>query len=787
MTALHQKLLRDLSRLRGQILAVALVVACGVATVVTTRTAYDSLRTSQDAYYADFRFGDVFAHAKRAPESLASRIASIPGVARVQTRVVFDVTLDVPGLDEPATGHLASIPDRGAPLVNALYLRQGRVPDPARRDEVVVSEAFARANGLRTGERIGAILGGRWQRLEIVGIALCPEFVYEIRESDLFPDNRRFGVLWMARDSMAPAFDMDGAFNDVSLSLSPGAVEADVIDRLDRLLERFGGLGAYGRRDQTSNRFVSDELEQNRVSGTLLPAILLGVAMFLLHVVLSRLVATQREQIGILKAFGYSNASVAVHYLEFALVSVLIGVVLGLAVGYWLGALVNRMYVQFYRFPFLHYEAGITVALLASGVSCVAAVLGALGAVRRAAWLPPAEAMRPEAPARFRAGTLERFGLRRLLTPGARMIARNVSRRPWRALLSVLGIALAVAMLMVGRFFVDSIRRIGDAHFHVAHREDATVVFDEALPAAALHDVAHLPGVVRTEGFRVVPARLRFEHRSRRTALVGLEPNAELRRIVGADLRAISAPPSGVLITKKLGDVLGVEAGDRVTVEVLEGSRPVRDVTVVGLVDELLGLAAYMDLDALHELMRESDTLSGASISVDSLAAPRLYSALKRTPAVAAMMNRRAGLASFETTLAQNLGIFTTLLAVFASILAFAMVYNVSRIALSERKRELASLRVLGFTRREVAFFLLGEQAILTLVAIPVGLLLGYQVCGLLTLAYQLESFRLPLVVTPQTRAFALGVVAVAAVVSSLLVRRTLDRIDLVAALKSRE
>jgi len=785
--ALDRKLWRDLWHLRGQALAIALVVACGVATVVTARVGYESLLVSQSDYYARYRFADVFAQLERAPEALRGELAAIPGVAAAETRVVAEVTLDVPGLPEPATGRLVSVPERRVPVLNDVHLRRGRWIEPGRRDEVIASEAFVEANGLEVGDRIGAVLNGRWQALRIVGVGLSPEYVYELQGTNLFPDNRRFGVLWMSREALGPAFQMDGAFDDVALRLLPGASEEEVIARVDRLLQRWGGLGAYGRDDQISHRFLSDEIRQNRVFGTVLPAIFLGVAAFLLHIVLSRLVATQREQIAVLKAFGYGPLRIGAHYLELALVCVAVGSLCGVALGLWWAAEINRLYGQFYRFPVLSYAPSATVVAIAIGVSGLAAVGGASTAVRRVLRLPAAEAMRPEAPARFRPGWLERSGAAARLPASARMIWRNLVRRPGRAALSVLGIALAVAILIVGHYFVDAIEYLGEVQFRLVQREDLTVFFHDPRPARARYELAALPGVLRAEPFRVVAARLRHGHVERRIPVFGLATDAELRRIVGADLAALPVPAEGVVLTSKLAEILGVGPGDELTIEVLEGERLVRAVRVAGLADELIGLSAYMSAGALHRLLREDATLSGAFLRVDARAAPQVYAELKRMPAVAGATTRMAALQGFEDTLAKSLGVFTTVLVTFAAVIAAAMVYNAARIALSERGRELASLRVLGFTRGEVALLLLGEQALLTMAAIPLGFWIGYRLCAALAAAYQWELFRMPLVVSERTFAFALLVVAAAAAASSLAVRRRLDRFDLVEVLKTRE
>lgn len=780
-------LLRDLGHMRGQVLAVALVVACGVATYVTMRSSYESLVASQSTYYTRYRFAEVFTQVKRAPEALVAEIAAIRGVAAVQTRVVHEVTLDVAGLDEPATGRLVSIPERRRPMLNDLFIRRGRYVEPGQRGEVLISEAFSEANKLDVGDQIIAVINGRRESLRIVGVALSPEYVNEIRGPETFPDNRRFGVLWMSREALGPAFDMEGAFNDLSLSLVPGVNPAIVIDRLDVILERYGGLGAHDRRDQLSHRFLSDEIEQDRITGIIIPSIFLGIAAFLIHIVLSRLVSTQRSQIAVLKAFGYGSVTVGVHYLKFALAAVLAGTASGAALGIWWGSALADLYKQFFRFPELEFHLAPDTVGLAVLISGGSAILGAMSAVRRVAALPPAEAMRPEAPPRFKPGVFERAGLQRMLSPAARMILRNIERRPLRAALSVLGIALAVSILVVGRYFFDALDYIIEVQFRTIQREDVAVTFNNPRASGAKYDLANLPGVLSSEPFRAVPARLRFEHRSRRTGLLGLSPASELRRPMGRDLQPVDLPPDGLVLGVKLAQVLGASAGDVVTVEVLEGARPVARIPVVRLVDDLVGLSAYMDARALNRLMREGGTISGGYLCVDSLSSAHLYSLLKSTPAVAGVAIREAMLESFMETVAESLLISTTFLIGFACIIALGMVYSGARIALSERGNELASLRVLGFTRREVALLLLGEQALLTAAAMPIGFLLGFGICVLTAGLMNTELYRIPVVVSNNTYGFAFLVVATAAVLSGLLVLRRLYGLDLIAVLKSRE
>jgi putative ABC transport system permease protein len=786
-TPLNKILWRDLWHLRGQVIAAALVVACGVMVQVSMRSAYISLQDAQANYYNDYRFADVFAQLKRAPESLAEEIRALPGVAQVRTRVVADVTLDVPGLAEPASGRLVAIPERQGPMLNDLYLRRGRYIDAAHPDEVLLSEVFAEANKLDVGDKLGAILNGRWRELTVVGIALSPEYIYEVGQGMLFPDNKRFGVLWMGREALASAFSMEGAFNDVSLTLTRGAESAEVISRLDQLLLRYGGLSAYGRKDQLSSRFLNDELGEIEISATYIPAIFLAVAVFLIYIVLSRLVVMQRTQIGLLKAFGYSNLSVGLHYLKFALVTVLAGLLPGLLLGIYLGEKVTNIYREYFHFPQLPLVISPDVLAWAALVSLFAACAGAIAAVRRVSALAPAEAMRPEAPANFRAGLMEKSGLVHWLPASLRMILRNLSRKMWKAFLSVLGIGLAIGVMVVARFIFDAVDHMMVVQFDLVQRDDVTVLFHEPRGAGAVYEIRQLPGVLLAEPFRAVPVRLRHEHRSKQVEVTGLSSGSELRQIVDSQLHSIALPPDGLLLTKKLAQMLGVTTGDTITLEVLEGGRQVREISVAGLSDELIGISAYMDAQALARLLREDNLISGVYLRVDPKYADQLYTRLKRMPAVSGVAIRGAMISSVKDIIDRTFNMVSIIEMLFGAIIIVGMVYNSVRIALSERGNELASLRVLGFTQREVMVLLLGEQALLTLCAIPVGLLIGYGMCAALVPAFDRELFRLPLVFGAQTFIYPVIATLISAILSALLVARRLKQLDLIAVLKTRE
>lgn len=787
LTPLRRKALRDALHLRGQLAAVVLVVASGVALFVTLRSMNGYLLASRDGYYASHRFPDVFAQVERAPERVAERVRELPGVAAVETRVVGEVLLRVPGLAEPATGRLVSIPPLPRPMLGALHLRSGRWPAPGADDEVVASDAFARANRLRVGDRLGAVVQGRWRSLRIAGTAISPEYVYEIRAGDIFPDNRRFGVLWMARPALAAALDREGAFDDLALTLAPGASEREVIARLDRLLARHGGRGAYGRDQHVSHRFLSDEIAETRVTSVLLPAIFLGVTAFLLHLVMSRLVALQRDQIAVLKAFGYGDGAIARHYLELALLPVGAGAALGTGTGVWLAGALAGVYARFFQFPAATSVAD--PAILAAGVLVAggAALLGALGAVRRAVALPPAEAMHPEAPPRFRTSRLERGALGRHLPLPARIVLRHLHRRPLKAALGVFGTALAVAIVLAGAALWSAVAVMEEIHFERVQRQDVLVSLRDALAPAAVAGLAHLPGVVRVEPFRAVPVEVRNGHRHRRVVALVLPPDGQLWRVVDRRGRVRPLPLSGALLTRELAAVLGVGPGEPVTVAVLEGRRRTLAVPVAATADEMLGLTVYLDPGTARRLLGDGERSNGALIASDGEGEGALLARLAELPVVTGLAVRRSMLASFQATLAESFTISLGSLLAFACVIAGGIVYNGARVALSERGRELASLRVLGFGRGEVTHMLLGEQAALLLAALPLGVALGFGLVALVALRFATELYRMPLVLPLPAVVFACGVVVAAAVGSGALVRRRVRRLDLVAVLKTRE
>ncbi len=787
MTALDLKLVRDLWRMRGQALAIALVLAAATATFVLSMGVHRSLTETRDAYYERNAFADVFAEMTRAPRAVLPQIAAIAGVKRVEGTIRQFATLDFPDRVEPVRALINSVDEHGRTRLNRIKLRQGRLPQAGAADEVVVDEVFAKANGLDIGDRVDALIYGRKQSLRIVGTGLAPNYIYAMAPGDLIPDDRRFGILWMGEKALEAATDRTEAINALSLTLERGAAQAEVIRKVDSLLDRYGGTGAYGREDQLSNTFLDNELMQLEALTRVIPPIFLLVSTFLVYIVLGRMIRTERTQIGLVKAFGYSDWAIGWHYLKFALAIAVLATILGSFAGTWMGQGMTRLYAQYYRFPFLYYEIAPSVFLGAAGLSIGAAALGALGGVREAVRLNPAVAMSPPPPPVYRAGLVERLGAWGGFTATGNMIARHIARWPWRSAVTVLGVALSMGLLFATMQFVDSSKVMLDSYFYRAQRQDLTVTFIEPRNEDVLFELSQLRGVLRAEPIRAVPVKIGRGNRTERSAIESAPAGATLTARIDADGREIELPPAGLMMSRQLADKLGARAGDRVLVEMLGGRRTTIYLPVAAVIDEFIGERVYASEATMDRIARDAAPAGSALLRIDSSQRRRILTELKAMPEVLGVTERSAAMGKFEDMIDENINTMLAFYISFASAIAVGVVYNSARILFSERVHELATLRVLGYYRSEVGVVLLGELAVLVLAAVPVGCVIGNWLARLMTAMFSSDLFRLPFAPSPASYGYSALVVLGAASLTALLVARRVLELDMVRVLKARE
>jgi putative ABC transport system permease protein len=786
VSALGTKRRRDLWRLKGQVATIALVLACGVMAMLMLRSTWRSLIAARDDYYAEQRFADVFARIERAPDHVAADLEHLPGVARAYPRLVEEVMVPLPDIDDPITGRIVSIPDDGVPPLNGLHLRTGRLPRPGVADEAVLLEQFAEAHGLGPGSVLPAVMAGRLHHLRVVGVAMSPEYVLALSGTD-FSESDRFAVLWMLRGTIAPVFRMEGAFDDVALRLEPGARLPAVLAAVDRVLARWGGFHAVGRDRQASNYALTGELDNLKNLALIIPTIFLAVAAFLVNVVVSRLVFLERTQIAVLKAIGYSDRRVGLHYLGLVALIVAIGAVLGVVLGNWAGRWMTGMFTDFYRFPTAIYHLDPSLVAGTVAVGLAAATIGALASVHRVVRLPPAQAMRPPTPLSYRRTLVERLGIGRLLGPSALMVIRELQRRPLRLVLSTAGISMGVAIFILGRFSWDSFDRIFDDAFQREHREDLAVSLASPQPARVVRELASLPGVLAAEGERAVAVRFRAGSRWRDGAILGEPAPSDLRTLLDGGRRAIALPAEGVIVTDKLAEVLGVRPGDTIEVEVFEGEFPTKPMPIAGVVAEPFGLQGHARAAWVSAWLGEEPRVTSVLLQVDPLWIDDVRRRLKEVPQVIGVSSPAQMIERFRAQMGDSMAVITLILGLSAAAIAIGVVYNNARVALSLRARDLATLRVLGFSRREISSILLGELAVQIVLGVPLGLVLGRWWAGAYAGAIDQEMIRFPLYIAPSTYGAAAAIALAAGGLSALLVRRQLDRLDLVEVLKSAE
>jgi putative ABC transport system permease protein len=787
MPALTMKLLRDCFRLSGLILASALVLGAGIALYVMASGTLDSLTATRAAYYERQGLADVSAIARRVPQSTLPEIAGIPGVARAEGRVTGTGRITVKGFAEPVNAILHSLPDDGRKGLNAVALVQGRLPDPTRTDEVLVNTAFARVHGLKSRDVLPIVVRGMEMRAMIVGTAEAPDHVYTLAPGSLTNDDRRLAIVWLPRRALEGPMDQLGAFNEALLTLLPGTEPRAVIAHLDRILKPWGGTGAIARADTLSDRFLTSEMDQLGTMARILPPMFLAVAAFLIAVMIGRLIATQREQIGLLKAFGFTDGEVARHYAGLALLVAALGVSLGGLGGALLGRGITTIYAHFYQFPLLLFRIAPETYVTAALIGGLAALLGAAWPILSAARLSPATAMSPPAPPSYVGRASEALSRLRFLDSPGLMLLRHLFSRPWRAALGAIGIGLAAGLAIVASFNVDAIGKMLDVTFNQAARQQATLVLAEVRASPALDEIRGLPGVIRAEPYRAVPARLVHGQRSWREAVTGVPGDGHLYRLIDTDLKPVAVPPRGILLSQTLADKLGASVGSLIRVEILDGRQPVLTLRVSQVVKTYQGTPAFMDLHSLNEALEDTSALNGAWISFDPAAKEALIHAVEERPMIAGMSLRSAVIGNFREQVEQNLAVFRLYSLAIASVIVIGVVYNNGRLAYSEQVRDLATMRVLGYGPASVGFILVGELLLLALFAIPIGILSGLGLAAWLARAFSSDIYSIPFVVAPATIAMSLAVMLAAAIVTSFLMMGRVRRLDLVRVLKGRE
>ncbi|MEK2643858.1 ABC transporter permease [Bdellovibrio sp. BCCA] len=785
MKALSRKLLRDLKTLRIQIITMAILVACGVTVLVASWSAYTSLRETQHSYYEQYQFADLFADVVRAPQSLIKSIRNIDGVDIAEGRLVEDALLDIPGQKEPALGRFISYSPNS--LINKIYLRQGRWPEKSSTIEVLVHESFAKAHHLNPGNSFFVSLKGQKRRLQVSGIGLSPEYVYALSPVALFPDDLHFGVLWMLHEDLERLSDMQGAFNSLVVKVTPGASLERSQKSLDILLAPYGSVGSYDRSRQISHLFVQDEIRQQKSMSSVVPGIFIVVAAFILHTVMSRLIGLQRTQIAALKSLGYSSRELIIYYWKLVTIILLLGILPSILFAQGIGEWYAVLYERYFRFPQISFSLSRQAILLGIVAGLVPGWLASSFSLLEVFALNPAEAMRPPTPSRFHRSFLEKEGLIASRKTQVKIILRNILSRPWRSFLSILGICASTAILVNGSFWSDIIDFVIQRQFQESQREDLEINFNHPRKLDVLSEIERIPGIFMVEGVRSIPVRLHFKNFKKDSVIASPDGVSTLRRILNRQGEPIKFKDGQVLLSAYFQKKFGLQEGDTVTFELADKSHPDFSAVVGGFVDDIVGSSIYATRTDLHHWISETPSISSVYARMDPGMAEQIYIRLKQFPEVASVTVKRLLFESFNATLSGMILTFTMILVAFAITISGAVLFNMSRINLSEKAWELASMRIMGFKTPEVFRILYLEMGIQVCLALPPGLFLGYGLSYLSTKWIHTDTFNFPLVIDIKTYALAVTVIVLTYFLTGWFLLTKVRSLSMTEALKARE
>jgi putative ABC transport system permease protein len=790
LNVLNRKLFRTLYRSRGQAIAVAMVVMCGTASFISVLSALRNLQLTRDTYYSQYRFADFEILLERAPETAVFKVEEIPGVRQARGRIVQDVTIDFPGEDEPRFGRIISMPDHRAAVINDIAMISGRYFEPGGSNEVILSDRFAKENGLEIGDRLNVKLETREYPLRIVGLALSPEYIYVIRNlQELLPNPRKFGIMWVSESFAESALDMTAARNNIVGSVD-NLNDLDIIlDQAQQLLNPYGVFATVRKDQQISNRFVEDEIRGLTITARIVPTTFLGISALIILVLLNRMVRKERTEIGLLKAYGYTDLAVAWYYLKFALTLAIAGCLGGFLVGQFFANQMIKIYVDIYQFPLLKARIYPDILSRSMGIAIAFAALGAFMAARTAARIHPAESMRPESPRAGHKTWIENMRVLWLrLSFSSKMIVRNISRNKFRAGLNVFGVMVSCGLLIMGFFTMDALDFMLDYQFSATQREDVKVSFYRELGKGALYDIQRMDHVTRAEPLLQYPFTVRAGWREKDVPVIGLPRNAQLQVLTDSKHRPVDIGEQGLIVSDRLARELGVAVGDLVELKPLMGrvTKP-KNVIVTKIVAQYLGMSAYMNLDALSRVLDEPFAANAVLVRTDTGKEDALSYLLKDVPAIASVDIKMESYYNLVNTLSKNMAVMNTMLVFFSGVIAFSIIYNVTTVALAERQRELASLRVLGFTRAEVGSILYNENFILGFIGIVLGIPFGIALSLILVQFYDNDLYRLPFHIDRRTYLVAVGATIFFVALANLAVRRKIATLDLVEVLKARE
>jgi len=779
---LHHKLWRDVRRQRAQFIAITITIFLGVTIFGAT---YDSFRNLQASYAAtatDFRFANLTT-AGGDVATIATEAAATPGVESAEVRSVADIPFNVGGVK--LLGRIIGVPAGEQPTVNQLSVLEGIYLAPGSGD-VLVEKHMADHFDLSPGDLFDIRMSGRWQAVTVAGVVASPEYIWPARDrQELITSADNFGVIFAANAEVALA--TDGSPNEATIYFTGGGEDDALSNDLAAMARSHGAISTYTRAEQASNAGLTEDLKGFEEMAVFFPLMFLLAAAMAAYVMISRVVHSQRPQIGVLLANGFTRRQVRRHYLGYGLVPGLLGSIPGAVAGILLARLITEMYTGMLSIPVTlvqFYPATLIGAVL---FGLVASLLAALAPALVASRVMPATAMRGETPSGGgRRSTVERlFPPIRRVPVGWRMAIRGVGRNPRRTVYTIVGVVLSLMLVLVSWGMIDTVQHLMDRQFVEIQQEDATVYFGEAAGAADVAALAEIDGVAAVEPALTLPVSLGSdgEHHYE-TALLVLADDTEMHRFLTTDGNWISLPRSGLVLGQATQNLLDVAVGSKVAMTIA-GVGVVQE-EIVAFVDEPLGTMAYMSRGRAESLTGDVLPATSALVTYEpGTDAAELRRTLTELPAVAAFEDANALYAVVQKYMVLFYG-FVGIMLVFGAAMAFALIFNAMSVNIAERTREVATLLAVGTDRRSISRYIAAENLLVAALGIPIGLVVGYFAAKSALASFSSDLMALDLYIRPTTFALAAAAILLVALISQWPGLRAIRRINIPKIIKER-
>jgi putative ABC transport system permease protein len=779
---IHKKVLRDISRSKGPFAAAVVIVFLGVALFGATYASYKNLQKSYDYSYDRLNFADAVIQVEAAPENVSAIVAGLEGVRGAYGRIQIELPVDLLGKDVRVVGRLISIPRDSHPPINDLKITEGAYPSSPGNLGLVESN-FAAYHSLKSGDSVTVRFPGEDVNVSLSGVAISPEYIWAARSmTEVFPNHENFGVFFLPFDILDGRIYPNGTVNQVAVLLDKGLNEEE---RASTLAAVAGALAPYKvmevveRDEQTSYALLKIDIEGFQELAFLFPMLFLTVAAIVLYMSLSRTVAAQRPQIGVMRAMGYGSRAVAMHYLEYAILATLVGSVLGVLAGHLLSGVMTQLYVGILGLPFLLMEPAWEVLPAGVAVSLLFGVLGAAIPAIAASRVRPAVAMRGQRP--ISGGG--RLGLRRRGGKSLRKLPlRNVARNKRRSIFTALSLALAVALILTSVGFVDSVDEIISYQFGSVEAYDAKVEFVSPVPESQEQTVGAVEGVTATEAFLEFPVNVSLGGRSYATVAAGMRPDGDLYRIFDKSGNRLRVDGSGVILTEAMAGSLGAGVNEEIGLESLNKATRA---TVVAVADQPFGPEVLMPLAEAQDLLESPGIITSVLVAVEPESMTSVEDAIEELPYVAGVQVKADVRASFRDFM-DLFVLFILIMVSFGVVMAAAIVLNTATLNANERRREHATLRALGLTVGELGRVLATEVVILSAFSLALGALLGTVLAIGFADSFSSEFFTFEIAIYPRSYVVTAAAVFLMALISQLPALRAVARMDLAEEVRAR-